>query len=128
MGALTPTHLILILIIALIIIGPGRLPEVGAALGKSIKEFKKASGDIVDGVTAAPASVVAPPAQPVSQAQPAPPYQAPVGSIPPQPGVAPYQAAVQYYPAQPAPIATAGDGYQPATGTVVEPPSGPRAG
>lgn len=35
-------HLILILLIALIIFGPGKLPELGAGLGKSIKEFKKA--------------------------------------------------------------------------------------
>ncbi len=35
-------HLILILLIVLIIFGPGKLPELGAGLGKSIKEFKKA--------------------------------------------------------------------------------------
>jgi len=35
MAGLTPGHLLLILIIALIVIGPGKLPEVGAALGKS---------------------------------------------------------------------------------------------
>ncbi len=35
-------HLILILLIVLIIFGPGKLPELGAGLGKSISEFKKA--------------------------------------------------------------------------------------
>jgi sec-independent protein translocase protein TatA len=35
-------HLILILLIVLIIFGPGKLPELGAGLGRSIKEFKKA--------------------------------------------------------------------------------------
>ena len=35
-------HLILILLIVLIIFGPGKLPELGAGLGKSIREFKKA--------------------------------------------------------------------------------------
>ncbi len=43
-----PVELIIILVIALIVIGPGRLPDVGAALGKSIREFRKASQDITD--------------------------------------------------------------------------------
>ena len=38
-----PGELIVVLVIALIIIGPGRLPDVGAALGKSIREFRTAS-------------------------------------------------------------------------------------
>lgn len=35
-------ELLLILALALIIFGPGKLPEVGKAMGKSIKEFKGA--------------------------------------------------------------------------------------
>jgi sec-independent protein translocase protein TatA len=35
-------HLIIILFIVLIIFGPGRLPELGEGLGKSIRGFKKA--------------------------------------------------------------------------------------
>lgn len=39
-------ELILILVIALIVFGPGKLPEVGKAIGKGINEFKGAiSGD-----------------------------------------------------------------------------------
>ncbi|HXY55796.1 MAG TPA: twin-arginine translocase TatA/TatE family subunit [Nitrospirota bacterium] len=41
-GLFQPLHLILILLIVLIIFGPGKLPELGAGLGKSIKAFKKA--------------------------------------------------------------------------------------
>lgn len=41
------SELIVILIIALIIFGPGKLPSVGSAIGKAIKEFKKASNDIM---------------------------------------------------------------------------------
>ncbi len=43
-----PIELIVILVIALIVIGPGRLPDVGAALGKSIREFRKASTDVAE--------------------------------------------------------------------------------
>jgi sec-independent protein translocase protein TatA len=35
-----PSHLIIILIVALVFLGPRRLPEVGRALGQGLKEFK----------------------------------------------------------------------------------------
>ncbi len=41
-------ELIIILIIALIVVGPGRLPDLGSALGKSIREFRKAATDVKD--------------------------------------------------------------------------------
>ncbi|MFE5429330.1 twin-arginine translocase TatA/TatE family subunit [Peribacillus simplex] len=39
--------LILILVIALIIFGPSKLPEIGSAFGKTLKEFKKATNDLI---------------------------------------------------------------------------------
>jgi sec-independent protein translocase protein TatA len=39
---LQPTHLLLILIVALVVLGPKRLPEVGRAVGKGIRDFKDA--------------------------------------------------------------------------------------
>lgn len=39
-------ELILILVIALIIFGPGKLPSVGASIGKALSEFKKASKEL----------------------------------------------------------------------------------
>ncbi len=42
--------LIVILIIALIIFGPRKLPEIGGAVGKSIREFKKATSEVVEQV------------------------------------------------------------------------------
>ncbi|MFD2045812.1 twin-arginine translocase TatA/TatE family subunit [Ornithinibacillus salinisoli] len=39
--------LILILIVALVIFGPAKLPEIGKAFGTSLKEFKNATKDIV---------------------------------------------------------------------------------
>jgi len=47
-GLMQPMHLILILLIVLIIFGPGKLPELGAGLGKSISEFKKAMKETQD--------------------------------------------------------------------------------
>ncbi len=44
-------ELIIILVLALIIFGPGKLPDVGKAIGKSINEFRKASREITDEVT-----------------------------------------------------------------------------
>ena len=46
-----PLELVIILVIALIILGPGKLPDVGASLGKSIREFRKASSDIQEAAT-----------------------------------------------------------------------------
>ena len=46
MFGLQPTHLILIIIVALIIFGPQRLPELGRALGRSIREFQDASKEM----------------------------------------------------------------------------------
>lgn len=42
LGGIGLGELLLILVIALVIFGPGKLPEVGKALGKSIGEFKGA--------------------------------------------------------------------------------------
>ena len=41
-------ELVLILIIGLVVFGPGRLPDLGKALGKSIKEFKSANNEPQD--------------------------------------------------------------------------------
>ena len=76
-------ELIIILVIALLILGPGKLPEVGASLGKTIREFRKASTDIQESVkidTSPHPSQQAP--QAPSQSTLVPPL-APVGPITP---------------------------------------------
>ncbi len=40
MDLLSPIHLIVLLVVALLIFGPKRLPEIGSGLGKSIRAFK----------------------------------------------------------------------------------------
>lgn len=47
-GFLTPTTTVILLIIALVIFGPGKLPELGKALGKGINEFKSATNGETD--------------------------------------------------------------------------------
>ena len=44
-GLLQPTHLIVILIIAMITFGPKKLPELGKGLGEGIRGFKKAMSE-----------------------------------------------------------------------------------
>ncbi|GGJ85281.1 hypothetical protein GCM10007063_04740 [Lentibacillus kapialis] len=46
LGSIGIPGLILILIIALIVFGPSKLPEIGKAVGSSLKEFKNATKDI----------------------------------------------------------------------------------
>lgn len=41
-GLFEPMHLIVVLIVVLVIMGPKKLPELGSSLGKAIKDFKKA--------------------------------------------------------------------------------------
>jgi sec-independent protein translocase protein TatA len=39
-GILEPTHLIVILVVALLVLGPKRLPDAGRALGQGLREFR----------------------------------------------------------------------------------------
>jgi sec-independent protein translocase protein TatA len=71
-------ELIIILVIALLIIGPGKLPEVGSSLGKSIREFRKAASDVqeaakLDASSPSSTTAVAGPADPVTPSAPASP-------------------------------------------------------
>jgi len=43
MGALQPMHLVVILVIVLIVFGPGKLTELGGQLGKGVREFREVS-------------------------------------------------------------------------------------
>lgn len=105
-------ELIIILVIALLIIGPGKLPEVGASIGKSIREFRKASSDVQDAAkidtsplpatppaaatTAAVAATpvdVAPAAQPAAAPAPEPAVAATAAELPGAPTVATTPAA-----------------------------------
>ena len=86
-GTLGGPEIFLILVVALIVFGPRKLPEIGKSVGKMLAEFRKASNDfkrtIEDEVeaerlreldtarAAPPAAAPAPAAAPVTEAPPA---------------------------------------------------------
>lgn len=43
MGAFSITHLLVVLVVAMVLFGAKKLPEIGAGLGKAIKNFKQAA-------------------------------------------------------------------------------------
>jgi len=59
-----PTELMIILVLALIVFGPKKLPEMGKSIGKGLSEFRKAQADIKreirDGMNETPSSATAP--------------------------------------------------------------------
>ncbi len=95
-----PLELVIILVIALLILGPGKLPDVGSALGKSIREFRKASSDLGDSVKV-DTSPLPPPSQ---EAPPAPaPAVAPQGADLPGAPAAPTTHSDGTRPSEPTP-------------------------
>jgi sec-independent protein translocase protein TatA len=88
---LQPTHLIFVLVIALLVLGPKRLPEVGRSLGKGLRDFRMAMGgeepdshdEIVQPVASAPVVETQPVASaPVVEAQPEPAVQTSPAPVP----------------------------------------------
>jgi sec-independent protein translocase protein TatA len=68
-----PIWLAVILVVVLIIFGPGRLPELGGAVGKAMREFRKATSELTNEVTSAVHTTpAAPPAPPAVTADSAP--------------------------------------------------------
>jgi sec-independent protein translocase protein TatA len=86
-------EIIIVLVVILIIWGPGKLPDVGAAMGKGIREFRKASSEAHDSVVSATTVPQTQPAQQTSQPTPVAQVTAPLPapaqseSVPQQPTV-----------------------------------------
>ena len=60
-----PFWIVVALVVVLIIFGPGRLPELGGAVGKAMREFRKATSELTNEVTnAAQATAAQPPQSP----------------------------------------------------------------
>jgi sec-independent protein translocase protein TatA len=75
-----PIWIIAILVVVLIIFGPGRLPELGAGVGKAMREFRKATSELTNEVTNATQPAPTPPPAAAPPAAPAPTESAPAGS------------------------------------------------
>jgi len=76
---LQPTHLIFVLVVALLVLGPKRLPEAGRALGKGIRDFRSAmsgeedhSSELHTHGSPPPEAMVPPAAAPPVETTPAP--------------------------------------------------------
>jgi sec-independent protein translocase protein TatA len=50
MGPIGWQELIILLIIVLIVFGPGKLPDIGNAIGRGVREFRKASNDLEESI------------------------------------------------------------------------------
>ena len=93
--------LLILLVIVLIIWGPGKLPELGSGMGKAIREFRKASTEVKDQIVSATAET--PPTTPVPPVAPvAPVAPAPVAPVQPAPPADPAVQAAVPPPAAPA--------------------------
>ena len=106
---LQPTHLLFILVVALLVLGPKRLPEAGRALGKGLRDFRTAMSGDDDHHTEIPTETPAPPGEyvpPPAAHQPPATYAGPAAApVQPPPADAAIQAAV--YAATPAEDVTA---------------------
>ena len=90
--------LLILLVVVLIIWGPGKLPDVGAGLGRAIREFRKASTETQDAFKAAASTPPSPPAAQTPPAQPAQPAQPAGLSAPAAPGDQPASDPSQQTP------------------------------
>jgi len=52
MGPIGWPELIVLLILVLVLFGPGKLPDIGNAIGRGVREFRKASTDLEESIRA----------------------------------------------------------------------------
>jgi sec-independent protein translocase protein TatA len=72
MGNLGFTEIMIILVVVLLVFGAKRLPEIGASMGKGIREFKRSISEASDAVTQLPEDRTTPPRHLDAPAQSAP--------------------------------------------------------
>ncbi|HEX9068068.1 MAG TPA: twin-arginine translocase TatA/TatE family subunit [Ktedonobacterales bacterium] len=78
MGGLARWEILIpLLLLAVFFFGAKRLPEMGAAVGKTIREFQKSMREVTDHINPAPPAVPAPPATPELTAPAATPAAVP---------------------------------------------------
>ena len=98
-GSIGPQEILIVLIIALIVLGPKKLPEMARSLGKGVKEFKEGINDD-DTVDVAAEEEDVDVDEPVgSRVNELPPADLPPATAAPEPAVAAEPAAVAAEPA-----------------------------
>jgi len=123
MPTLGAPELIIILVIIILIFGVGKLPEVGQALGKGIREFRGAADGAEDEEPpAAPARPAAPAPAAVDAPRPAPAVEAPRQPVAtaPAPAAAPASAPAPVTAPSAAPAATTSSSYTVVAGDTPE--------
>ncbi|HZL48282.1 MAG TPA: twin-arginine translocase TatA/TatE family subunit [Solirubrobacteraceae bacterium] len=108
MGIDNPVHLIFIAAVALIVLGPKRLPDLARSLGHGMKEFRDAMSQAVDGGDHTTAPLVPQQAQLVAASEPVPAAPADAVVVDPAAPADPVQQA-SVDPAQPLPSGDAPD-------------------
>lgn len=92
---LQPTHLLFVLVVALLVLGPKRLPEVGRALGRGLRDFRGAiSGEEHSEPT------ISAPEPPTAPQQPAPTPAPSAEASEPAPDAAPSEPTADTHPTQ----------------------------
>ena len=61
MGPIGWPELIILLVVVLIVFGPGKLPDIGNAIGRGVREFRKASNDLESSIRGEPSKPTPPP-------------------------------------------------------------------
>jgi TatA/E family protein of Tat protein translocase len=85
LGNIGAPELIIIAIIALVIFGPGKLPEVAQSLGRGVREFRKAATDVTEATKLEPAPTPAPAPTPPPAPTPTASSNTPPVPAPPAP-------------------------------------------
>ena len=122
-----PTELLFILVLALIIFGPGKLPEVAKGLGKAVSDFRRASQgltqDLAKELTTAPAEedkaakAAHAPAEAGSPSEPQTPEAIPAPARGSPESIAPAELAPLHSTVEPAPSSPADVGRAPDAGS-----------
>lgn len=95
---LSAPELIMILVVGLVVFGPGKLPELARSLGKGVREFKKATNALSQAINApeqAPVQQQATAQPPAAAQQPAPTAPEETAKAAPEPVSPAYQAPTQ---------------------------------
>ena len=59
-------ELVILLVVVLIVFGPGKLPDIGNAIGRGVREFRKASNDLESSIRGEPEKPAPKPAEPAA--------------------------------------------------------------